>query len=129
MSISVKNISKLYGAQKALDNISFEIKEGEIVGLLGPNGAGKSTMMKIITCFIPPTSGEVFVNDFDIYEQAIEVKKRIGYLPENNPLYSEMYVKEYLKFVAGIHKLGKNTFSQIDKNGWDLWFRNWYKKR
>jgi len=115
MSISVKNISKLYGAQKALDNISFEIKEGEIVGLLGPNGAGKSTMMKIITCFIPPTSGEVFVNDFDIYEQAIEVKKRIGYLPENNPLYSEMYVKEYLKFVAGIHKLGKNTFSQIDK--------------
>jgi len=115
MSISVKNISKLYGAQKALDNISFEIKEGEIVGLLGPNGAGKSTMMKIITCFIPPTSGEVFVNDFDIYEQAIEVKKRIGYLPENNPLYPEMYVKEYLKFVAGIHKLGKNTFSQIDK--------------
>ena len=115
MSISVKNISKIYGKQKALDNISFEVKTGEIVGLLGPNGAGKSTMMKIITCFIPPTSGEVFVNNFDIYEQAIEVRKHIGYLPENNPLYLEMYVKEYLNFVAGIHKLGKNTASQIDK--------------
>ncbi|MCD4771917.1 MAG: gliding motility-associated ABC transporter ATP-binding subunit GldA [Bacteroidales bacterium] len=115
MSISVKNISKLYGKQKALDNISLEVKTGEIVGLLGPNGAGKSTMMKIITCFIPPTSGDVFVNDFDIYEQAIEVRKCIGYLPENNPLYLEMYVREYLSFIAGIHKLGKKTSSQIDK--------------
>lgn len=115
MSISVKNISKLYGKQKALDNISFEVKSGEIVGLLGPNGAGKSTMMKIITCFIPPTSGEVFVNDFDIYEQSIEVRKQIGYLPENNPLYLEMYVREYLGFIAGIHKLGKKASLQIDK--------------
>ncbi len=115
MSISVKNISKIYGRQKALDNISFEVSSGEIVGLLGPNGAGKSTMMKIITCFIPPSSGDVFVNDFDIYEQAIEVRKCIGYLPENNPLYLEMYVREYLGFIAGIHKLGKNTSSQIDK--------------
>ncbi len=115
MSISVKNISKFYGKQKALDDISFEVRSGEIVGLLGPNGAGKSTIMKIITCFIPPTSGDVFVNDFDIYEQAIKVRKCIGYLPENNPLYLEMYVREYLSFIAGIHKLGKKTSSHIDK--------------
>ncbi|MCD6112204.1 MAG: gliding motility-associated ABC transporter ATP-binding subunit GldA [Bacteroidales bacterium] len=113
MSIKVKNITKIYGEQKALNNVSFEIKPGEIVGLLGPNGAGKTTMMKIITCFIPPTSGEVFVKGFDIFDQSIEVKRRIGYLPENNPLYTDMYVKEYLKFIAGIHKLGKNTKNRI----------------
>jgi len=113
MSIKVKNITKIYGEQKALNNVSFEIKPGEIVGLLGPNGAGKTTMMKIITCFIPPTSGEVFVNGFDIFDQSIEVKRRIGYLPENNPLYTDMYVKEYLKFIAGIHKLGRKTENRI----------------
>ncbi|MCX6230018.1 MAG: gliding motility-associated ABC transporter ATP-binding subunit GldA [Bacteroidetes bacterium] len=114
MSIKVSNITKLYGAQKALHNVSFEIKSGEVVGLLGPNGAGKSTLMKIITCFIPPTSGEVSVYGFDIVEQSIEVRKKIGYLPENNPLYLDMYVKEYLEFIAGIHKLGDLTKQRID---------------
>lgn len=106
MSISVKNITKLYGNQKALDNVSFEISSGEIFGFLGPNGAGKSTMMKIITGFIPPTSGEVFVNGLDIVENGIEVRRQIGYVPENNPLYLDMYVKEYLTFVARLYKIG-----------------------
>ena len=105
MSIKVENITKIYGKQKALDDISFEVKAGEIVGLLGPNGAGKSTMMKIITCFIPPTSGNVSVYGYDIFEQSIDVRKKVGYLPENNPLYMDLYVKEYLEFVAGIYKL------------------------
>ncbi|NVN94843.1 MAG: gliding motility-associated ABC transporter ATP-binding subunit GldA [Bacteroidetes bacterium] len=114
MSIKVNNITKLFGEQKALYNVCFEIKSGEIVGLLGPNGAGKSTLMKIITCFIPPTSGVVSVNGFDILEQSIEVRKRVGYLPENNPLYLDMYVREYLEFIAGIHKLGDKTKERID---------------
>ena len=115
MSINVKNITKIYGKQKALDNVSFEIKAGEIVGFLGPNGAGKTTMMKIITCFLPPNEGVASVCGFDIYEKELEIKKRIGYLPENNPLYTEMYVKEYLTFIAGIHKLGKNTKARVEK--------------
>jgi len=114
MSIKVNNITKLYGVQKALDNISFEIKSGEVVGLLGPNGAGKSTLMKIISCFIPPSSGEVSVYGFDILEQSIEVRKKLGYLPENNPLYLDMYVREYLEFIAGIHKLGDKSKKRID---------------
>jgi ABC-2 type transport system ATP-binding protein len=114
MSIKVNNITKLYGEQKALHNVSFEIKPGEVVGLLGPNGAGKSTLMKIISCFIPPTSGEVSIYGFDILEQSIEVRKRVGYLPENNPLYLDMYVREYLEFIAGIHKLGGKTNERID---------------
>ncbi len=105
MSIIVENITKKYGEQKALDNVSFKVNAGEIVGLLGPNGAGKSTMMKIITCFIPPNDGLVTVNGNDIYEQSLEVRKRVGYLPENNPLYLDLYVKEYLEFVAGIYKI------------------------
>ncbi len=113
MSIIVKNITKTFGKNKALDNVSFEIQPGGIVGLLGPNGAGKSTMMKIITCFIPPTSGEVIVNGFDIFEQSIEVRKIVGYLPENNPLYLDMYVKEFLSFIAGIHHLGNQTKERI----------------
>lgn len=113
MSIIVKNITKTFGKNKALDNVSFEIQPGRIVGLLGPNGAGKSTMMKIITCFIPPTSGEVIVNGFDIFEQPIEVKKIVGYLPENNPLYLDMYVKEFLFFIAGLHHLGSQTKERI----------------
>ncbi len=107
MSISVNHITKLYGTQKALDNVCLEIASGQIVGLLGPNGAGKSTMMKIITCFIPPTSGNVVVNGYDIHQNAIEVKRKVGYLPENNPLYTEMYVKEYLMFIAGLHKVAR----------------------
>lgn len=105
MSILVKEVTKKYGEQKALDNVSFEIHTGEVVGFLGPNGAGKSTMMKIITGFIPPTAGEILLNDLDIVEYSLEVRKKIGYLPENNPLYLDMYVKEYLDFVAGIYKL------------------------
>lgn len=115
MSISVKKITKLYGKQKALDNVSFEIKSGEIVGFLGPNGAGKTTMMKILTCFLPPTSGEASVCGFDIYESDLEIKKRIGYLPENNPLYTDMYVREYLTFIAGIHKMGKKGKAAVEK--------------
>src|SRR5215203_1726964 len=105
MSIKVNQITKLYGEQKALDDVSFEAGSGQVVGFLGPNGAGKSTMMKIITCFIPQTSGNASVCGFDVTEHAMEVKKKVGYLPENNPLYLDMYVKEYLGFIAGIHKL------------------------
>ncbi|MBN1251618.1 MAG: gliding motility-associated ABC transporter ATP-binding subunit GldA [Bacteroidales bacterium] len=119
MSIKVNNITKLYGKQKALDNVSFEIKTGEITGFLGPNGAGKSTMMKIITGFLPANSGNVFVNDINVNENPLEVKKIIGYLPENNPLYLDMYVKEYLQFVASIH-LNKKEIKQKVKNIIDL---------
>lgn len=108
MSIEISNVSKFYGKQKALDNITLRIKSGEILGLLGPNGAGKSTLMKIITCFIPPTQGKVTVNGYDISEHSLEVRKQVGYLPENNPLYTEMYVREYLEFVAGINKMKTN---------------------
>ncbi len=109
MSIEVNHITKVYGTQKAVDNISFQIAKGEIVGLLGPNGAGKSTTMKILTCFIPPTSGSAKVCGYDILENPIEVRKKIGYLPEHNPLYLEMYVKEFLEFIGGIYHLDKKT--------------------
>lgn len=112
MSIQVSGVTKIYGEQKALDNVSLEVKPGEIVGFLGPNGAGKSTMMKIITCYLPQTSGEVKVCGFDVTKDEMEVKKRVGYLPEHNPLYLEMYVKEYLSFVAGLHKI-KNKKDQV----------------
>ncbi|RLD62167.1 MAG: gliding motility-associated ABC transporter ATP-binding subunit GldA, partial [Bacteroidetes bacterium] len=115
MSIIVKNITKLYGNQKALNSVSFEIKSGEIVGFLGPNGAGKSTMMKIITGFIPANEGEVFVNNFSSSENSLEIKKLVGYLPEHNPLYLDMYVKEYLQFVASIH-LNKKGIKQKVKD-------------
>lgn len=115
MSISVKNISKFYGNQKALDDISFEVGLGQVVGFLGLNGAGKSTMMKILTCFIPQTSGTAHVCGFDVNEDSIEVRKRIGYLPEHNPLYPEMYVKEYLEFIAGIYKLTGNLNNRINE--------------
>ncbi len=105
MSIIVQNVTKQYDNQLALNDVSLTIGKGEIVGLLGPNGAGKSTLMKIITCFIPPTKGTVSVEGFDIWEQSMEVRKRVGYLPEHNPLYLDMYVKEYLEFVGGIHHL------------------------
>ena len=99
MSIIVENITKLYGQQKALDDVSFKIDAGEVVGLLGPNGAGKSTMMKIITCYIPPTSGQVTVNGFDIFDQSIEVRKRVGYLPENNPALP----RHVCERISGLH--------------------------
>jgi ABC-2 type transport system ATP-binding protein len=115
MSINVKNITKLYGSQKALDNVSFSINPGEICGFLGPNGAGKSTMMKILTCFIPPSSGEASVCGFDILENSIDVRRKIGYLPENNPLYLEMYVREYLDFIAGIHQIKHKREERISE--------------
>jgi len=115
MSIEVKEITKLYGSQKALNNISFQIDAGEIVGFLGPNGAGKSTMMKILTCYIPPGAGTAKVCGFDVQDEFGEVKKRVGYLPETNPLYLDMYVKEYLEFVAGIHQLGAKSKSRISE--------------
>ena len=112
MSIKVSNITKVYGEQKALNDVSFEVNSGEIVGFLGPNGAGKSTMMKILTCFIPQTSGAASVCGFDVAEQSLEVRKNVGYLPEHNPLYLDMYVKEYLEFIGGLHHL-KNINSRI----------------
>lgn len=115
MSIIVKNITKLYGSQRALDNVSFEVKAGDIIGFLGPNGAGKSTMMKILTCFIPQNSGEASVCGFDVVDDSMEVRKKVGYLPENNPLYLDMYVKEYLGFIAGIYKLGNKTKSRVEE--------------
>lgn len=105
MSIEVKQVSKVFGTQKALDQVSLSIHPGEIVGLLGPNGAGKSTLMKIITCYLPPTEGEVSVCGHDIFEESLKVREKVGYLPEHNPLYLDMYVKEYLEFIAGIHKI------------------------
>ena len=114
MSISVKNIVKTYGTQRAVDGISFEIPSGEIVGFIGPNGAGKSTTMKIITGFLSDFEGEVLVNGIDVRQNPIEVKKIIGYLPEHNPLYLEMYVKEYLMFVAKIYGLNKNTEETVN---------------
>ena len=104
MSIVVQGVTKLYGEQKALDNVSFRVSTGEIVAFLGPNGAGKTTMMRIITGFIPATSGSVLVNETDTSSDDPSIKKNIGYMPENNPLYPEMYVKEYLGFVASMYK-------------------------
>src|SRR5450759_2956479 len=114
MSIVVQGVTKLYREQKALDNVSFEVKTGEIVGFLGPNGAGKSTMMKIITGFITASSGQVLVNGLEVGTDNLEVKRQIGYLPENNPLYPEMYVREYLGFVASIYKSNISKKAQID---------------
>ena len=112
MSIKVQHINKLYGAQKALNDVSFEVGSNQIIGFLGPNGAGKSTMMKILTCYIPPSSGSAEVCGFDIATQSIEVRKQIGYLPEHNPLYLDMYVKEFLEFVGGIYRL-RNTKTRV----------------
>jgi ABC-2 type transport system ATP-binding protein len=103
MSISVSNLCKAYGQQKAVDGISFDAIPGKVLGFLGPNGAGKSTTMKILTCFIPQTSGSAQVCGFDVAENPMEVRKNIGYLPEHNPLYLEMYVREALGFICDIH--------------------------
>ncbi|HXA02674.1 MAG TPA: gliding motility-associated ABC transporter ATP-binding subunit GldA [Cytophagaceae bacterium] len=112
MSVTVTNLIKTYGTQNAVDDISFEAGKGQIVGFLGPNGAGKSTTMKISTCYIPPTSGTVRVCGYDVVESPIEVRKNIGYLPEHNPLYLDMYVHEYLLFIASLHQL-KNKSSRV----------------
>jgi len=123
MSVIVNNVTKIYGKQKALDDVSFVVEHGHIVGFLGPNGAGKSTMMKIITCFIPQTSGSVSVCGYDVIEHPIDVKKQVGYLPEHNPLYLDMYVKEYLHFVGGVHhvpNLNARVKEMIDMVGLEI---------
>ena len=112
--LEVNNVTKIYGVQHALDDISMTIKPGEIVGLLGPNGAGKSTLMKIITCFIPPTAGSVTVCGHSIFDEPQEVARHIGYLPEQNPLYTDMYIPEFLRFVADIYKI-KNSRHRVDE--------------
>jgi ABC-2 type transport system ATP-binding protein len=112
VSIEVKNVFKYYGEQAALNDVSFKINSGEIVGFLGPNGAGKSTMMKIITCFLPKSEGEVKVCGLDVENDSLAVREKVGYLPEHNPLYLDMYIKEYLDFVAGIYKI-KNKKERI----------------
>ncbi|MBP7850873.1 MAG: gliding motility-associated ABC transporter ATP-binding subunit GldA [Lentimicrobiaceae bacterium] len=123
MSIEVERISKVFGQQYALRDVSLTIGRGEVVGLLGPNGAGKSTLMKIITCFIPPTSGQARVFGHSIFEEPLEVRRRIGYLPESNPLYTDMYVKEYLSFIAGLHGISNpavRVADMIEKTGLTL---------
>ncbi len=113
MSIEVNNISKSYGVQKALDNISFAVKKGEIVGFLGPNGAGKSTLMKILTTYIAADEGTAAVNGFDVNSQTKEVQQSIGYLPEHNPLYLDLYVREYLSFNADVYKVAKSRIEEV----------------
>jgi len=113
MSIKVENISKHYGEQKALDNISFTVPKGQIVGFLGPNGAGKSTLMKILTTFIHPDEGTAYVNEFNVATQPRKVQQSIGYLPEHNPLYLDMYVREYLQFNASIYKVKKERIEEV----------------
>ncbi|MBK8499753.1 MAG: gliding motility-associated ABC transporter ATP-binding subunit GldA [Flavobacteriales bacterium] len=120
MSISARSITKLYGTQRALSDVSFEIGAGEVVGFLGPNGAGKSTMMKILTCFLPASSGEAAVCGFDTRSHSMEVRRNVGYLPEHNPLYVDLYVREYLDFIAGVHGLRNRTAvvnSMVDRVG------------
>ena len=121
MSITVNSVSKSYKSQKALNNISFSADKGQIIGFLGPNGAGKSTMMKILTGFIKPDQGAVFIDDIDVLKNSIAAQKVIGYLPEHNPLYAEMYVREYLQFQAAIYKVAKSQIEDcIEKVGLTL---------
>lgn len=112
MSVVVDNLVKQYGEQKAVNNISFRVDAGEIVGFLGPNGAGKSTTMKIATGYLPPTSGSISVEGFDVNTHPLKVREQVGYLPEHNPLYLDMYVTEYLRFIAGLHKLNKQLVKE-----------------
>ncbi|HPO66808.1 MAG TPA: ATP-binding cassette domain-containing protein [Paludibacteraceae bacterium] len=129
MSITISHLSKSFGKQKVLNNISFEIKQGDIVGFLGPNGAGKTTTMKIITGALPYREGSVKVDGWEVKEQPLKTKSLIGYLPEQNPLYAEMYVKEYLLFVASLYGLRKNKNEKIDKLIDVVGLRPEFKKR
>ncbi|MDB5274300.1 MAG: gliding motility-associated transporter ATP-binding subunit GldA [Chitinophagaceae bacterium] len=113
MSVEVKELTKVFGQQVAVDHISFSAMKGKITGFLGPNGAGKSTTMKMATSFIPPTSGSILVCGYDVVQQPLEVKKRVGYLPEHNPLYLDMYVHEYLQFVASLHQLKNKSVTRV----------------
>lgn len=113
MSIVIENLTKSYGSQKALDGVSLEIKSGQITGLLGPNGAGKSTLMKIITGSVIPDAGSVMVNGVDVLKEPLKVQRVLGYLPEHNPQYLELYIKEYLEYVASIYKVDTSRVSQV----------------
>ena len=115
MSIKAKELTKYYGHQKALDNVSFEVKPGEIVGFIGPNGAGKTTAMKILTGYMMPNSGEAWINGKNALEQTLEIRRDIGYLPEHNPLYVQMFIKEYLQYVSGLYRLGNKTEERINE--------------
>ncbi|GAF01576.1 gliding motility-associated ABC transporter ATP-binding subunit GldA [Saccharicrinis fermentans] len=115
MSISVSQVTRKFGTQKALNEVSFEIASGEVVGFLGPNGAGKSTMMKIITGYLPQTSGKVMVCGLDVTDNTMEYRRKIGYLPEHNPLYLDMYVKEYLGHIASLYKLGRKSKKRVEE--------------
>lgn len=114
MSIEVENLTKIYGRQKAIDAVSFTAHPGQILGFLGPNGAGKSTTMKILSCFIPPSSGSARVAGFDVSSNPMEVRQRLGYLPEHNPLYLDMYVREALSFIADVHKI-RNKHQRLEE--------------
>jgi len=113
MSIEVQNITKTYGEQKALDSISFSVNKGEIVGFLGPNGAGKSTLMKILTTYLKADEGQALVNGYDVEKESKKVQQSIGYLPEHNPLYLELYVREYLAFNADLHHVSKSKIDEV----------------
>lgn len=113
MSIAVHDVEKKFGEQRALKGVSLRLEKGEVVGLLGPNGAGKSTLMRLVTGYLPPTSGRIKVCGFDVMDQPLETKRRVGYLPERNPLHEEMYVREYLRFVAGVHGVA-NKNERVD---------------
>jgi ABC-2 type transport system ATP-binding protein len=116
MSVEVKHLTKIFGTQKAVNDISFSVGAGQILGFLGPNGAGKSTTMKIATCYLPPTSGTITINGFDVQENPIEVRKHVGYLPEHNPLYLDMYVHEYLQFIGSLHGLSGRVLKERVKD-------------
>ncbi|MBC5773629.1 gliding motility-associated ABC transporter ATP-binding subunit GldA [Pontibacter sp. KCTC 32443] len=116
MSVEVKNLTKIFGTQRAVDDISFTVEQGQILGFLGPNGAGKSTTMKIATCYLPPTSGTILVNSHDVVRDPIAVRRMVGYLPEHNPLYLDMYVHEYLEFVASVYGIkGKQAKARVQE--------------
>ena len=113
MSIAVHDVEKKFGEQRALKGVSLRLEKGEVVGLLGPNGAGKSTLMRLVTGYLPPTSGRIKMCGFDVMDEPLETKRRVGYLPERNPLHEEMYVREYLRFVAGVHGVA-NKNERVD---------------
>lgn len=115
MTVQVQSLSKIYGQQRAVNNISFSIQKGEVVGFLGPNGAGKSTTMKMLTCFIDPSGGEAWVCDKSIWDDAVKVRQKIGYLPEHNPLYLDMFVKEYLEFSGKLHGVKKGLRNRVEE--------------
>ncbi len=120
MSVKVQDLVKIYGPQRAVDNLTFEVGKGEVLGFLGPNGAGKTTTMKIITGYLPPSGGSASVCGFDVATQAMDARARVGYLPEHNPLYKDMYVREYLAFAAGIHQVaepGKRIAEMVERTG------------